>query len=176
MPPDELNAIMRVARDKGWPLAAHVQGRASIDTLLDVFETLNRDKPIAPSRSHLIHSSFLAADSIARAARLGVLVDVQPDWYYFDAVGMSKVVSPETMRYFNPYQSLVKAGVIFAGGSDHMVGWDKNASVNTFNPFRAMWTAISRKTAQGVVFHPEEKLTREQALRMYTNLGSLPEQ
>jgi predicted amidohydrolase YtcJ len=171
-PPDDLGVIMRVARDQGWPLCAHSQGSAAIDALLDVFETLNKDKPIGPSRSHLVHASFLTADIIERCKRLGVLVDVQPDWYHFDAVGMSKVVSPEVMRYFNPYQSLVKAGVIFAGGSDHMVGWDKNNSVNAYNPILGMWIAISRKTAQGTVIHPEEKLTREQALRMYTIWGA----
>ncbi len=168
----DLNAIMKVAWEKGWPLCAHSQGSAATDALLDVFEAANKVRPIAPSRSHVVHASFLTPDIIERAKRLGVLFDVQPDWYHFDAVAMSKVVSPEVMRYFNPYQSLVKAGIIFAGGSDHMVGWDKNASVNAYNIFLGMWTAISRKTAQGTVIHPEEKLTREQALRMYTIWGA----
>lgn len=168
----DLNAIMKVAWEKGWPLCAHSQGSAATDALLDVFEAANKVRPIAPSRSHVVHASFLTPDIIERAKRLGVLFDMQPDWYHFDAVAMSKVVSPEVMRYFNPYQSLVKAGIIFAGGSDHMVGWDKNASVNAYNIFLGMWTAISRKTAQGIVIHPEEKLTREQALRMYTIWGA----
>lgn len=173
MPVEEYYSIMRAAYEKGWPLCSHVQGGAAIDTLLDIFERLDKEvRPIAPSRSHLVHSSFLAADSIARARRLGVLVDVQPAWYYFDALGMSKVVSPETLRYFNPYQSLVQAGVIFAGGSDHMVGWDRNDAVNAYNPFLGMYAAVTRKTAQGEVFYPEERLTREQALRMYTIWGA----
>jgi predicted amidohydrolase YtcJ len=169
MSPEDLMVIMRVARDKGWTMAAHDQGDGAIDALLTVFETLNKDRPIAPTRSHLIHASFLAADLIERARKLGVLVDAQPGWLYFDGVAMSKVVSPEVMRYFNPYQSLVKAGVIIGGGSDHMVGWDKNTAVNPYNPFLNMWIVITRKTAQGEVIHPEERLTREQALRMYSS-------
>jgi predicted amidohydrolase YtcJ len=166
--PDQLLTIMRVAHQKGWTMAAHDQGDAAIDELLTVFETLDKEKPIAPTRSHFIHASFMAPDLIERAKKIGVLFDVQPDWLYFDGVAMSKVVSPEVMRYFNAYGSLAKAGVIFAGGSDHMVGWDKNTAVNAYNPFLGMWIAITRKTAQGIVIHPEERLTREQALRMYT--------
>ena len=173
MPFDELAVIMRVAWQQGWPLAAHAQGAAAIEGLLDVWEKLDKEKPIAATRSHPIHASFLTPDIIARAKRLGVMFDVQPDWFYFDGLAMSKVVSPQALRYFNPYQSLAKAGVLFAGGSDHMIGWDKNNAINAYNPFLGMYAAITRKTSQGVVLTPEEKLTREQALRMYSSWGAI---
>lgn len=165
---EELMTTMRAARDKGWQLSAHSQGSGAVDALLTVFETLDKDKPIAPSRSHLIHASFLSKDLIDRAKKVGALVDVQPDWLHFDGVALSKVTSPEAMRYFVPLKSLADAGVLFAGGSDHMVGWDKNNAINAYNPFLGMWIAITRQTTQGQVIHPEQRLTREQALRMYT--------
>lgn len=49
-----------------------------------------------------------------------------------------------------------------------MVGWDKNTAINAYSPFLGIWIAITRKTTQVEVIHPEERLTREQALRMYT--------
>lgn len=173
VPFDELAVIMRAAWEQGWPLSAHAQGAAAIEGLLDVWEKLDKEKPIAASRSHPIHASFLTPDIIARAKRLGAMFDVQPDWFYFDGLAMSKVVSPQVLRYFNPYQSLAKAGVLFAGGSDHMIGWDKNNAINAYNPFLGMYAAITRKTSQGVVLTPEEKLTREQALRMYSGWGAI---
>jgi hypothetical protein len=166
--PDKLLTIMRAARDKGWQLTAHSQGGSAIDTLLDVFTTLDRERPIAASRSHLIHGSFMSAESIARAKKLGILVNLQPDWYYRDATALQKVMSREAMRYFIPLRSLVNAGVGIAGGSDHMVGWDKNNAVNAYNPFLGMWVAIARKTIQGDSIFPEERLNREEALKMYT--------
>jgi predicted amidohydrolase YtcJ len=48
MPPDNLLTVMRAARDKGWAMTAHTQGGGAIDTLLNVFETLNMERPIAP--------------------------------------------------------------------------------------------------------------------------------
>jgi predicted amidohydrolase YtcJ len=165
---DELLTIMRAARDKGWQLSAHAQGGGAVDALLAVFETLDKERPIAASRSHLIHASFQSSESIARAKHLGALVDVQPVWLHFDGVSLSKTTSNDAMRYFIPLRSLRDAGVIFAGGSDHMVGWDKNTAINAYNPFLGMWIAVTRKTTQGVVITPEERLTREDALRMYT--------
>ncbi len=166
--PEQLLTIMRDARDKGWQLSAHSQGSAAVEALLTVFETLDKEKPIAPSRSHFIHASFVSKDLIDRAKRIGALFDVQPDWLHFDGVALSKVTSAQAMRYFVPLKSLADAGLIFAGGSDHMVGWDKNNSVNAYNPFLGMYIAVTRQTTQGQVIHPEERITREQALRMYT--------
>ena len=45
---DALLTIMRAARDKGWQLSAHSQGGGAVDALLNVFEILNKEKPIEP--------------------------------------------------------------------------------------------------------------------------------
>jgi predicted amidohydrolase YtcJ len=49
-----------------------------------------------------------------------------------------------------------------------MIGWDKNTAVNPFNPFLNIWMSLTRRTTEGVVVYPEEKITREEALKMYT--------
>jgi predicted amidohydrolase YtcJ len=72
------------------------------------------------------------------------------------------------MRYFIPLRSYLDAGVVIAGGSDHMIGHDRNRAVNPYNPFLSMWIAVARKTTQGKAVHPEERITRAEALRMHT--------
>ena len=39
----------------------------------------------------------------------------------------------------------LKAGLLVAGGSDHMIGHDKNASMNPYNPFMGLWTSVTAK-------------------------------
>jgi predicted amidohydrolase YtcJ len=56
-----------------------------------------------------------------------------------------------------------------AGGTDHMIGYGKNDAVNPYNPFLNIWSCVTRKTTEGTVFYPAERVSREQALRMYTN-------
>jgi hypothetical protein len=48
-----------------------------------------------------------------------------------------------------------------------MIRFDSRDSINPYNPFWGMWMAITRQTADGSVFLPEQRITREQALRMW---------
>ncbi len=170
--PKKLTAIFSAARAKGWQLTSHVQGGAAIDILLDVFEALDKEKPIRETRSQVMHGSFMSAEAVARMKKMGILADVQPGWLHLDVPALEKVFGYRTMRYFFPLQSFAQAGIVMAAGSDHMIGHDKDKAVNPFNPFFSMWMAITRRTTEGKVIYPEEKITREQALRMYTNGSS----
>jgi predicted amidohydrolase YtcJ len=172
IPPDKLYRILRAARDKGWSLTAHAQGGAAVDVLLDAFEKLNQEKPIGSSRSHVLHGSFQSPEAIARMRRLGILADIQTAWLYFDAPAYTRVFSDREMRWFIPLRSLIENGIVVASGSDHMTGHDKNRSTNPYNPFLGLWTSVTRKMADGRVLHPEERISREDALKTYTIWGA----
>ena len=172
VPPDKLLAVMRAARNKGWQITAHSQGGGAVDALLDAFEALNREKPIRPVRAHLIHASFQSPAAIARMKRMGVLADVQADWLYLDGPALKKVFGAEGMRYFFPLRSYIDAGIVVAGGTDHMIGFDKNTAVNPYNPFLGMWIEVVRKMKDGEVLDPEQRITRAEALKTYTIWGA----
>ncbi|MBI3694236.1 MAG: amidohydrolase [Acidobacteria bacterium] len=166
--PEKLLAVFREARAKGWSLTAHAQGGGAVDVFLDAMEALNRERPIAPSRSHLIHASFQSAEAIARAKKLGIQADVQAAWLYHDAPALEQVFSYEGLRHFIPLRSYLDAGVIVSNSSDHMIGFDKNKAVNPYNPFLSMWIAMTRRTARGGRLYPEERVSRQEALKMLT--------
>jgi predicted amidohydrolase YtcJ len=166
--PDDLYTIFSAARDKGWQLTSHVQGGSAIDILLDVFERLDKDKPIAPTRSHVMHGSFMSPDALQRMKRMGIVADVQPHWLHLDVPALRRVFGLDNMRWFFPLRSMIDMGIVTAGGSDHMIGYDKDKAVNPFNPFYGMWMSITRRTTEGQVVYPEECVTREQALKMFT--------
>jgi predicted amidohydrolase YtcJ len=168
IPPATLYEIMSEARKLGWALTAHSQGGGAIDALLDTFEKLNAEAPIAPTRSHLMHASFQHPEAIARLAKLGLPADVQPAWLQLDGPALSKVFPNGGMRYFIPLATYRKHGVMLVGGSDHMIGHDKNSATNPYNPFHGIWTAVTRTMTDGNVLHPEERISRQDALRMYT--------
>jgi predicted amidohydrolase YtcJ len=169
VPPDKLLSVMQAARDKGWQLTAHAQGGGAVDTLLDVFEKLNRQRPLRPTRSLLIHASFQSPQAIARMKSMGILADIQPIWLYEDAPALEKVFGQEVMRYFIPLRTYRNAGIVLAGGSDHMIGFGKDTATNPYNPFLSIWIAVTRRMSNGEILYPEERLTREEALRMYTS-------
>ena len=168
IPPAKLLAVMRTARDRGWQLTTHDQGGGAVDNFLDTLEALDREKPIGPTRSHLMHASFQSPEAIARMKKLHLLADVQAPWLYFDGPALEKVFGYDGMRYFYPLRSYIDAGIILAAGSDHMIGHDKNNAVNPFNPFLSMWTEVTRLTKEGKVMHPEQRISRIEALKSHT--------
>jgi predicted amidohydrolase YtcJ len=165
---EKLYRIFSAARRKGWQLTAHAQGGGAIDAFIDALERLDKEKPIAPTRSHLLHASFQSLEAIARMKRLGIQADVQPGWLHYDAPALSRVFGESNMRYFYPLRTYLDNGIILAGGSDHMLGYDGDRAVNPYNPFFNMWQSITRKTTEGKVLFPEEAITREEALKMHT--------
>jgi predicted amidohydrolase YtcJ len=54
------------------------------------------------------------------------------------------------------------------GGSDHMIRFDPRLSTNPYHPFFEMWMAITRKMVDGNVLNPEQRISRLEALKMWT--------
>ena len=100
--------------------------------------------------------------------KMGILGDIQPIWLYLDGPAIEKVFGHSGMRYFIPTRTYRESGIVLAGGSDHMIGFDKNKATNPYNPFLSIWIAVARKMTSGEVLYPEERLTRQEALQMYT--------
>jgi predicted amidohydrolase YtcJ len=159
---------MRAAREAGWQLTTHDQGGGAIDVWLDTLEALDREKPIAPSRSFVMHASFQSPEAIARMKKMGVAADTQSQWLLLDAPALEKVFGTDGMRWFFPLRSYLDAGIKVAAGSDHMIGHNKNEAVNPYNPFVSLWAEIARKMVDGRVMHAEQKITREEALKTHT--------
>ena len=166
--PEELFAIVSAANENDWKFTAHSTGGGGVDLLLDVYEQVNRIRSIKDKRFSIIHGNFFTDRAIQRMSELGVCADMQPAWFYKDADAMKKILGEERIETFHPYRSMMDAGVVVNGGSDHMVKWDADASINPYNPFLAMWTMVTRTTERNNVIMPSEAITREEALRMYT--------
>src|SRR5207245_1820389 len=99
--------------------------------------------------------------------RLGVCADVQPAWLWKDGTTLLKVLGGQRMRWFSPYKTWLQYTTI-GGGSDHMIKLDSLQATNPWNPWLGMWVTLARITERGTILTPEERLTREQAIRLYT--------
>ncbi|HEY8505089.1 MAG TPA: amidohydrolase family protein, partial [Gemmataceae bacterium] len=169
IPREKLLKIVEATAEAGLQFTAHSVGDGAVHTLLDVYEELSGKMPLRKTRPCLTHSNFMSKEAVEKCAKLGVVVDIQPAWLYLDTRTLAKQFGEERLRYFQPLRSLFEAGVKVGGGSDHMQKIGSFRSVNPYNPFLGMQTAITRKARwyEGRL-HPEEALTREQAVRFYT--------
>jgi predicted amidohydrolase YtcJ len=164
----ELERLISIAAKYGWKFTAHVTGGGAVDTLLAAYNEVNKSFNITGRRFSIIHGNFYTPEAIQKMVALGIYADMQPAWFLKDADLLHQVLDEEQFKTFHPYQSLLKQGVIINGGSDHMVKLDADESINPYNPFLAIWAMVSRKTERGSVYYPEEAVSREDALRMYT--------
>ncbi len=165
---EQLVRLITAADEAGWRFTAHVTGGGGVDTLLAAFETVNQLKAIKSKRFSIIHGNFYTREAIGKMAAMGIIADMQPAWFLKDTELLYHVLGPARVGTFHPYRAMIDAGVVVIGGSDHMVKLDPDKSINPYNPFLGMWSIITRKTSRGKVYNPEQAVTREEALRMYT--------
>jgi predicted amidohydrolase YtcJ len=167
--PDQLYGIARAALENGFQFTAHSVGDGAVHALLDAYERVNKDLPVRELRPNITHANFMSLEAIQKMKELGVVANMQPAWLYLDGATLLKQFGSQRLAYFQPYKTLFENGVMVGGGSDHMQKIGSLRSINPYNPFLGMWTTLTRSPRwMSDSFHPEQSITREQAIRFYT--------
>jgi predicted amidohydrolase YtcJ len=167
IPPDQLKMVCEEAARRKWQVTAHTAGEAAMDVLLDAYEFADRVAPIKEMRFCITHANFPSRHNLERCKALNVCADVQPAWLYKDGATQLQILGAERMDWFQPYKTWLGYTTI-GGGSDHMIRYDPFEATNPWSPWLGIWVAVTRKLERGGVHRPEECLTREQAVRLYT--------
>lgn len=148
VPMDELQDVMRQARDAGISAAIHAIGDRANSAVLDAFETLAMPGVIE-------HAQLLRWEDIPRFARLGLTASVQPEHAMDDRDVADAYWAGRTDRAF-PLDALTRAGVRLRLGSD--------APVAPLDPWVAIAAAVSRSRDGRDPWHPEQRLDPATAL------------
>jgi predicted amidohydrolase YtcJ len=165
----KLYKMARFALEHDLQFTAHSVGDGAVQGMIDAYSEVNNAFPVRPARPCITHANFMSAAMIQKMKELGIVVDLQPDWLWLDGATLRKQFGDERTAYFQPYKSLFEAGVPVGGGSDHMQKIGSLRSINPYNPFLGMWITLTRQprwTDQPL--HPEQRISREQAIRLYT--------
>ena len=168
--PDKLYQIAKLALANDLQFTAHAQGDAAVDAMVEAYERINRDDfPVRDRRPSITHASFMSKEAIARMQTLGVVANLQPAWLYLDGTTLRQHFGLDRLAYFHPYRTLFEQNVTVGGGTDHMQKIGSLRSINPYNPFLGMWiTLVRQPRGSDAPLHPEQNLTREQAIRLYT--------
>lgn len=169
IPEERLVALVRTTVEMGMQFTAHSVGDGAVHALLDAYREVNKTLPIRETRPTITHSNFMSREAVEAMVELGVGADIQPAWLYLDTRTLAAQFGYDRLRYFQPLRTIFELGALAGGGTDHMQKIGSLRSVNPYNPFLGMWVTVTRR-AKGYdrPLHPEEALTRAQALRFYT--------
>ncbi len=152
--------IVRWAAKQGLTVTIHWQEDKSAHQLLDLYEEVNKETPIAPLRWSIAHLDNASPETLARMKALGIGWTMQDAMY----LGGDRIVAQagEAARKMPPLVTALRTGVHVGAGTDaHRVA--------SYNPFVALQWMLDGKTVGGLSTRgPDETPSREEALRLYT--------
>lgn len=167
--PNQMKDIIGAVNRMGWPMSAHVTGDGGAMAVLHAVEAVAAEQPsMREHRFNLIHCYFPDAAMAKLAKDLNVGVDTQEYLYYRDSDFISKIYGENWAERFLGLTTWAKAGVPVAINSDHMIGFDPDHAMNSFNPALMLYIAVTRKNDLGEVHGAGQKLSRLDALRTVT--------
>lgn len=147
----------------GLQLIVHAIGDRANHELLNLYEEIIHKNGPRDRRSRIEHAQHLDPTDIPRFGKLGIIASVQPYHLMDDGRWAEKLIGKERARYTYAFRSLLETGAILAGGSDWFVVPP--------TPIEGIYGAVTRRTLDGMHpegWVPEEKISVEDALKMYT--------
>ena len=161
---DQLYSVLYEARRAGFQTWCHAIGDAANRQCLDVYEQLLKELPDKDARLRSEHAQIIAPEDIERFRKLGVIPTHQTVFLRTDKNVADARLGAERIKGAYAWRTLIDQGNPLPNGTD--------SPVESCNPFLSMYCAVTRKDEhlkpEGG-WHPQEAMTREEALRSYTN-------
>ena len=181
--PEELKPMFEEALRRGIQVETHAIGDRANRIVLDLYEGAFKavapdQRPIKEPRWRVEHAQIVDPADLLRFRTLGVIPSMQPSHAISDLFFAPKRLGMDRLVGAYAWQSLLRSGAIICGGSD--------APVARGEPMIEFYAAVARKPlpqksaglpAEGpsrtgdlakAGWHPEQAVTREQALKMFT--------
>lgn len=163
-----MDTVLKISREGlkfGFQICSHAIGDRANKEILDRYEIAFKEKPeVKDHRFRIEHAQHLSQNDIPRFGQLNVIPAMQAihlssdrPWA-IDRLGEKRIKEGAYM-----WQSLLKSGAKIVNGTD--------VPVEPINPIASFFASVARQTLQGEPaggYEPEEKMTRQQALKSYT--------
>jgi predicted amidohydrolase YtcJ len=165
-PVEDMRATAKFAIENGFQLSTHAIGDRANREILDIYEEAFKAHPDKTDlRWRVEHAQHLAPQDIPRFGSLGVIPAMQAIHCTSDAPWVLKRLGEkraEEGAYV--WRKLMDAGAVIPNGTD--------VPVEPIDPMACFYAAVTRKLKDGTTFFPDQRMTREEALRSYTINGA----
>lgn len=160
---EKLEPVVALFVKNRWPFRIHATYDESIDRILNVIEKVNARTPLNGLRWSFEHAETVREKNIDRIKALGGGVAVQDRMYFLGDDFIARY-GAEVAGHAPPLHLLLSKGVPVGMGTD--------ATRSSFNPWLGLYFLVTGRVASGAqLLAPENRLSREEALRLYS-LGS----
>jgi predicted amidohydrolase YtcJ len=161
-PLEELERAARVALEHGFQLAVHAIGDRANRETLDIFERALAGRPDGRDlRWRVEHAQHLSAQDIPRFSELGVIASMQGVHCTSDGPWVPlRLGAGRAEEGAYVWRRLIDSGAVVSNGTD--------TPVEDVDPIANFHASVTRRTADGTAFYPDQRMTRIEALRSYT--------
>lgn len=165
---DELLDMFKRALRAGVQIETHAIGDRANRLILDLyqkaFDSVPRsERKVTDPRWRVEHAQVVNPADIPRFVKLGVIPSMQPSHAISDLFFAPSRLGLGRLKGAYAWATFIRTGSIIAGGSD--------APVERGEPMIEFYAAVARKDLKGYSgegWHPEEAVSRETALKMFT--------
>ncbi|HEY0435021.1 MAG TPA: amidohydrolase, partial [Phenylobacterium sp.] len=165
-PPDHIRPILTRALAKGIQVSTHAIGDRGNAEILDLYGAAMKADPAKghAARWRVEHAQIIRPADIPRFHADGVIASMQPSHAIGDFHFAKARLGPDRLKGAYAWKSLLNSGAVVVGGSD--------APVERGDPLIEFYAAVARKDLKGYSdadWHPEETLSRAEALKLFTS-------
>ncbi len=161
-PIDVMKETARLAIENDFQFCVHAIGDRANRESLDIFEGAFEAHPDKKDlRWRIEHSQHLHPDDIPRFGQLGVIASMQGIHCTSDGPYVIKRLGDKRAKegaYM--WQALMETGAVICNGTD--------VPVEDIDPIACFFSTVTRIMKNGKAFYPDQRMTREEALRSYT--------
>lgn len=158
---EEIKKDLLVIHQAGYQAALHTNGNQATENGIQAIRYVLSIAPRPDHRHRLEHNQMVTENQLSRMKTLGIGTNLFINHvYYWGDLYTDHILGYERSRRIDPAKSALEHGVHFSFHSD--------ASVTPLNPLQTVWTAATRKTLQGKVLGPEQRISVYDALKAVT--------
>jgi predicted amidohydrolase YtcJ len=147
----------------GWQVGTHANGDVAIDTILGVYEQLQREHPRRDARLRIEHCTLVTPVLVARIKAAGVIPLPFAGYVYFHGEKMH-FYGEERLRHMFAMRDFLDAGIKAAPGSDY--------TASPAEPMLWLRSEVTRTDASGHTWGANQRISIEEAIRCSTVNGA----
>ncbi len=161
---EELNEMVLQAHRAGFQVAMHAVEEGTVEAATAALEYCLERSPKAVPRHRVEHCSVCPPGLLRRLKKVKAVVVTQPAFVYFSGERYLSEVPESQLRWLYRTRSFLRNGLRPAASSD--------CPVVPPDPLTGVYAAVTRRSENGRCLLPDEGVTPEEALRMYTLAGA----
>ncbi|HTY82050.1 MAG TPA: amidohydrolase family protein, partial [Dehalococcoidales bacterium] len=157
---DELNEAAFACHQAGFQLSFHAVEQKTVEAAVCAVEYITERAEVTGRRHRIEHCGECPIDLLERIKKLGMVIVTQPANLYYSGERYLATVAQSQLPWLYRIKAPLDAGVNVAGSSD--------TPVVPCDPLMGVYSAVMRRARSGQTLLPEERLTPETALKLFT--------